>query len=155
MRFVPLLVGLVAACSGEGASPEPNSNGSTGSNGSASEMVPVSLSGKVSNPLSAEQAGRLIVGVMPAANVTGTIHCSAFLIRFDKANARLPALYTLEGSVRSGTYLVVALLVGSGNRAMIGPYGVMVDTTGVHYNAPTPLTELDLSMQGTTAYDCN
>jgi hypothetical protein len=92
---------------------------------------------------------------MPAANVTGTTSCSSFLLRSDTPNATLPVSYELNGLASAGTYLVVALLIGTGERALIAPYAVSLDTTGLHYNSPEPVTELNLVMQGTSAYDCN
>ena len=133
---------------------EPSATGSAVPRDAISGSPQFSLHGIVSNPISAVQTGRVVVGVVAPSDLGVVVRCDAFIAKSDLSNQSLPSAYRLDG-IPPGTYILAGLLIGTANaEAWIGPYGITVTSDGIHTNTSLPTAVLNVAMQGMSAYEC-
>lgn len=114
------------------------------------------LGGSVSDPAAMHSGVRVIVGLAPPSNTTGTIRCADFLATSDRADQTLPSPYEFDvrDGLPIGNYTLVALLLPATGRAPYALYPVTLDTEGIHYHSPDSTSTIDIVIQGTVTYDC-
>jgi hypothetical protein len=144
----------LAACGGDDSSDSTGQNPSGGAPGGSGTTPQAELTGSVTNPVTASQHGRLIVGIMPNAQFSSPISCNALVVRDERSGVSLPNVYDLH-QIPLGSYLLVAVLVDpSSLTAPFAAYPISVETDGIHYKSPAATSSVDLIMQGSSSYEC-